>query len=85
MKKNLANQIARLWNERLAGEYKSTKTYAETLKEVTGDYCVEIRPCGDNSGITFHRHAELADLERAFGVNAYISIGSNNKLYARIF
>lgn len=85
MKKSLANQIARLWNERLAGNYEKTKTYAETRENGAGDYCVEIHPCSENSGIAFHRHGELADLERVFGVNAYISIGSDNKLCARIF
>lgn len=85
MKKSLANQICRLWNESLAGGYEPTKTYAETRKEKYGDYSVEISPCRENDGISFNRNAELADIERVFGVNAYIMIGRDGKLLARIF
>lgn len=85
MKKSLANQIAKLWNESLAGSYELTKTYAETRKGENGDYCVEIYPCSKNDGRSFHQHKELADIEGVFGVNAFTKIGRDNKLYARIF
>jgi hypothetical protein len=85
MKKSLANQIANLWNERLAGGYEPTKTYAETRKEGNGDYCVEIYPCSENDGRSFHHHKELADIEGVFGVHAFTKIGKDNKLFTRIF
>ena len=85
MKKSLANQICRLWNENLAGGYEPTKTCAETRNDKYGDYSVLISPCRENDGNVFHRNGELADIERVFRVNAYVTIGSDGKLYARIF
>jgi len=85
MKKSLANQICRLWNESLVGGYEPTKTCAETRKDKYGDYSVLISPCSENGGLAFHRNCELADIERLFAVNAYVTIGRDGKLYARIF
>lgn len=84
MKKSLANQIAKLWNENLAGTYEPTKTEAIVCKELK-EYAVEIRPCGKNNGSSFHHHEEVTYVERAFKVNAYIGQDHEHKLYARIF
>jgi hypothetical protein len=86
MKKSLANQIAKLWNESLAGGYEPTKTKAEVKHDGVGNYSVEVRPYSEeNNGLSFHHIKELAGIERVFVVNAYIMIGRDGKLLARIF
>ena len=54
MKKSLANQIAKLWNENHVGSYEPTKTQAIVRKSaINGDYSVEVRPVGEeNNGQT---------------------------------
>lgn len=87
MKKSLANQIAKLWNEQHAGSYAPTKTHAIVYGSAThGDYCVEIHPIGEeNDGRTFHSFEELTNIEGTFKVSAYITQDDEHKLYARIF
>lgn len=87
MKKNLANQICKLWNDNFTGSYAPTKTKAEVCKNGTkDDYSVEVHPYGyENDGHSFHSHNEVSDIERAFKVSAYITQDKEHKLYARIF
>lgn len=87
MKKSLANQIAKLWNENHVGNYEPTKTKAIVCKNaMKGEYSVEVHPFGENNdGDSFHCIEPVVDIERAFRVSAYITQDENNKLYARIF
>ena len=86
MKKSLANQIAKLWNDNFAGSYAPTKTKAEVMPDGVGDYSVEAHPYGEeNDGHSFHSHNEVSDIERAFKVSAYITQDEEHRLYARIF
>lgn len=85
MKKILAEQICKLWNDNFAGTYAPTKTQAEVCN-IKGDYSVEVHPCGEeNNGHSFHSHNEVSDIERAFKVSSYITQDKDNKLYARLF
>lgn len=85
MKKILAEQICKLWNDNFTGSYAPTMTKAEVCG-VNDDCSVEVRPCGEeNNGHSFHSHNEVSDIERAFKVSSYITLDENNKLYARIF
>lgn len=87
MKKSLANQIAKLWNENHAGSYLPTKTHAIVYGSATnGDYSVEVHPIGEeNNGNSFHNIEELTNIEGTFKVSAYITQDEEHKLYARIF
>jgi hypothetical protein len=87
MKKSLANQICKLWNEQHVGSYEPTKTHAIVCEcAVKGDYSVEVHPVGEeNDGHSFHHIDTLSNIEGAFKVSAYITQDINNKLYARIF
>lgn len=87
MKKSLANQICKLWNENHVGSYEPTKTQATVCKShIKGEYSVEVHPCGDeNDGHSFHYIEELTNIEGAFRVSAYITQDEEHKLYARIF
>ena len=86
MKKSLANQIAKLWNENHVGSYEPTKTHATVECSVKGDYSVEVHPVGEeNDGHSFHHINTLASIEETFKVSAYITQDEEHKLYARIF
>lgn len=87
MKKSLANQIAKLWNENHVGNYEPTKTHAIVCESAAnGDYSVEVHPFGEmNDGHSFHIIEALASIEGAFKVSAYITQDRYNLLYARIF
>lgn len=87
MKKSLANQIAKLWNEKHVGSYEPTKTHAIVCEcAVRGDYSVEVHPFGEmNDGHSFHGIEALANIEGTFKVSAYIKQDKYNLLYARIF
>lgn len=87
MKKALANQIAKLWNENFCGSYKPTKTKA-VVTGVKGDFSVEIVPDGINVGNSFHRNEEVTDISRAFKVSSYLTTSTKDELtivIARIF
>lgn len=87
MKKALANQIEKLWNEEFSGCYEPTKTHAVVCESgMSGGYSVEVHPCGEaNNGFSFHSIENVTDIERAFNVSAYITQDEENKLIARIF
>lgn len=85
MKKSLANQIAKLWNENFAGYTEATKTKAVVTESGRGDYAVEVNPTDANTGHAFYSHAELTDVERAFKVSAYVTQDENGLLYGRIY
>jgi hypothetical protein len=75
MKKALARQIARLWNEKHSNYTSGTTTFA-TAKEDTAIhsvYSVIISPTGDNDGTCFYQCAELTGIEKAFNVHSYIA------------
>ena len=86
MKKDLATQIARLWNEHHSNYTSMTTTFA-TAKEDTANhsvYSVIINPTGDNDGSCFYQCAELSGIEEAFGVHSYITCRTG-KCVAMIF
>lgn len=87
MKKSLANQIAKLWNENHVGSYEPTMTHATVCEcAVKSDYSVEVHPVGEeNDGHSFHHLEELVNIEGTFKVSAYITQDEEHKLYARIF
>jgi hypothetical protein len=87
MKKSLANQICKLWNEQHVGSYEPTKTQAVVCESaVKGDYSVEVHPIGEeNDGHSFHDIEVLTNIEGTFKVSAYITQDEEHKLYARIF
>lgn len=87
MKKSLANQIAKLWNEQFAGNYEPTKTEAIVCKNcIKGEYAVEVHPFGElNDGHAFFSMENITDIERAFKVSALITQDKEHKLYARIY
>lgn len=85
MKKALANQIAKLWNENFAGSTEATLTEA-VVKEYgrEKDCTVLIIPKGAwNTGETFYHVEHLADVRRAFKVSCYVTI-DNGKCVAHI-
>ena len=85
MKKSLAEQICKLWNDNFTGSYAPTMTKAEVCV-VKDDYSVEVHPFGqENNGHSFHSHNEVSDIQRAFKVSSYITQDENNRLYARFF
>ena len=87
MKKSLANQIAKLWNENHVGSYEPTKTQAIVCKSaVRGEHSVEVHPVGEeNDGHSFHSIEAVISIEGAYKVSAYITQDEEHKLYARIF
>ena len=87
MKKSLANQICKLWNEQHVGSYEPTKTHAVVCKSaVENDYSVEVHPVGEeNNGHSFHGIEALVSIEGTFKVSAYITQDENHRLYARFF
>ena len=77
MKKSLANQIARLWNEKHAGIYEPTRTKAVVIEcSRPGDFFVEIIPDkgNGNDGSSFHHQEEMTDVMRAFKVSSYVAL-----------
>ena len=73
MKKALANQIVKLWNENFAGSYEPTRTIAKVVDgAVKGEHYVEIFPDKNNIGNSFHHTEEIADVQRTFKVSAYL-------------
>lgn len=75
MKKSLANQIARVWNEKHAGIYEPTKTKAVVMEGGRkDDFCVEIIPDKGNDGSSFHHQEEMTDVMRAFKVSSYVAL-----------
>ena len=87
MKKSLANQIAKLWNEQFAGSYEPTKTDAIVCENsIKSEYSVEVHPFGElNDGHAFFSMEHVTDIERAFKVSALITQDEEHKLYARIY
>jgi hypothetical protein len=87
MKKSLANQICKLWNEQHVGSYEPTKTHAIVCESAAkGDYSVEVHPFGEmNDGHSFHIIEALANIEGALKVSAYITQDAEHRLYAMIF
>ena len=86
MKKALATQIARLWNEHHSNYTNETTTFA-VANEDTADhsvYSVIINPTGDNDGSCFSECAALSGIEKAFGVHSYIAC-RNGKCIGVIF
>lgn len=84
MKKTKANQIARAWNENLAGSTEATLTEA-VVKKYGSDYNVLIVPKGDyNTGDTFYHVEELADVCRVFRQSCYVTIERDGKCVAHI-
>lgn len=79
MKKSLANQIAKLWNENFAGSTAATRTVAESDGEN-----VWIKPTGENDGTCFYHNEEFADVMRCFKVSGIVCIRENQVL-ARLF
>lgn len=85
MKKNVANQIAKLWNEQFAGITEETRTKAVVVEGRTKSDCsVEIYPDGANVGRSFHHNEELTDVGRTFKVSGYVTI-DDGKLIGRLF
>lgn len=85
MKKSLANTICNLWNDNFADTTPATSTHAEVVSN-GGGYAVEVKNVGErNYGNSFYSHEEIADIERAFRVSAYITQDENHRLYARIY
>jgi hypothetical protein len=78
MKRSLANQISKLWNDKHGGSYEPTNTVANV---VCGgdDFAVEIHASGDNEGLSFHYVSELASMEQAFKVSAYVTQDEEHK------
>lgn len=87
MKKSLANQIAKLWNEQFVGGYEPTKTEAIVCGSgMKGEYSVEVHPFGElNNGHAFYSMEHVTDIARAFKVSALITQDEEHKLYARFF
>ena len=82
MKKSLANQISKLWNENFAGSTSATMTKAFAEGEN-----VYIRNVGDdNDGHVFFHTEELADVTRTFKVSSIVVVDyDTHKVYARLF
>lgn len=79
MKKSLANQIERLWNEKHAGSYGPTRTKAVVMEGGrTDDFSVEIIPDkgNGNDGSSFHHQEEMTDVTRAFKVSSYVALST---------
>ena len=75
MKKSLANQIVRVWNEKHAGIYEPTRTKAVVMNSSRkDDFFVEILPDKGNDGASFHHQEEMTDVMRAFKVSAYVAV-----------
>lgn len=73
MKKNVANQVVKLWNEKHAGSTPSTKTHAEVVKGLS-DYRVTIRPLSGAFGDVFYHVEEFVLFQKVFGIHGYITI-----------
>lgn len=83
MKKSLANQIEKLWNESHANYTIATQTHAEVEPDALG-WRVRIQSTGGNCGDSFHCVGELAGIETAFKVSSYVTIW-DGKIQAVIF
>ena len=79
MKKSLAKQIAKVWNELHAGNTEETKTTAQVSED-----SVEIVPTANNDGTAFYHVEDFADVMRAFGVSGYVTFRTG-KFVARLF
>lgn len=86
MEKTLANQIARLWNDKHSHYTDETATTAKVEKGIIRplSFDVLIEPSGANDGMCFHQCRELIAIAHAFGVQTYISIRSG-KCIGHIF
>lgn len=90
MKKSVAKQIAKLWNEKFANTTAATRTKAVVVEpyillHATERFEVEIIPDGDaNDGLTFHANENMTDVERCFKVSGYVTI-SDGKVIGRLF
>lgn len=75
MKKDLAKQIAMVWNEHHSNYTSRTTTFATATKDTKNHsvYSVIINPTGDNDGLCFYQCAELSAIEKAFNVHSYIT------------
>lgn len=83
MKKNVANQIAKLWNDEHAGSTAETRTHAEVKDSCLG-YEVRISKEDTNDGASFHHIDSLAAIEAAFKVRSFVSL-RDGELVAIIF
>lgn len=81
MKKSLANQIAKLWNEQNSDGYELTRTKAVVEEDRKGEYSVEIAPEGNNIGNSFHCVEDMADFMRAFRVHGYVGQKVKDGMY----
>ena len=79
MKKSLAKQIAKVWNELHAGNTEEAKTTAQVSED-----SVEIVPTANNDGTAFYHVEDFADVMRAFGVSGYVTFRTG-KFVARLF
>ena len=79
MKKSLAKQIAKHWNEHFAGSTAATKTVA-----VAEDTNVYIYPTWENVGDAFYHNEEFADMMRSFEISGLVCI-REGKIVARFF
>lgn len=85
MKKKIANQIAKKWNEDMTSRYALTRTKALVCKKgLRQDYAVEILPDGENDGSSFHHLEELVLVEKYYEVHAYVTYLKQG-VSARIF
>lgn len=90
MKKSVAKQIVKLWNENFENTTEATRTKAvvvEPYRKRNADEAweVEIIPDGDeNIGRTFHVNEKMTDVERCFKVSGYVTI-SDGKIIGRLF
>jgi len=81
MKKRLAKQIAKLWNEQFAGRTEETATIAK----VEGDGKeVVIYHAKENDGMCFFQIENVTDITRIFNVSAYVECHSG-KCVAHLF
>lgn len=79
MKKSLANQIAKLWNDNFAGSTAATRTSAESDGEN-----VWIKPTDENDGTVFYHNEEFADVMRCFKVSGIVCL-RDGQVLARFF
>lgn len=75
MKKALATQIAKLWNETHSNYTSGTTTFATAVADISNEavYSVIIKPTGDNDGSCFYQCVALSGIEKAFNVHSYIA------------
>jgi hypothetical protein len=79
MKKSLANQIAKVWNEFHSGHTAEAMTTA-----IVSEDCVDIVPTATNDGMAFYHVEDFADIMRAFNVTGHITFRTG-KFIARLY